>query len=454
MWLLTIATINDGVSVEPSKLEGNAGFGLFAQRDFKRGDRVTEYVGHVVSYDAAKRLRNKRQASHVVSVSSQCTCIDGIKQPRTYHGGASFANDASRQLGLAGNNTKNYTWYDRQLGRTRCFLQATKAIQIGDEICLGYQNSYWVDVEEEDQDPTAPKLINRKRFQPKPQAPDPNSLCENRRPVRHKGSSDRRGVETRQEKPLGRGWPNAYQHFRNEYRKATGVSAGVRAIWDRLPEKEKEVWRRNAKFIRESHTCRFDDSDGMEVVITDDEAFDDRRKRQRCDPVPPPLSLEPWSPTDQLQGGLFFQTDPCGTVDYYATTGEYIGQDVWGSGYSEKLWASTSTRPFEASCPDAWVDTPLELFESAPLCALSTANPLQDPADTLPKGPAAPVAPGTQSAPEANPATDPYFGDPIVAHSPRVSGLLTPHMSDFQKDDVAPGLYFSNVSSLCLQSCD
>ena len=437
--------------MEPSKLEGNAGFGLFAQRNFKRGDRVTEYVGHVVSYDAAKRLRNKRQASHVVSVSSQCSCIDGIKVPRTYHGGASFANDASRQLGLAGNNTKNYTWYDRQLGRTRCFLQATKAIKVGEEICLGYQNSYWVDVEEEEQDPTAPKLINRKRFQPKPPKEAPNSPNENRRPVRHKGS-DRRGVETKQEKPMGRGWPNAYQHFRNEYRKATGVTAGVRAIWDRLPEKEKEVWRRNAKFIRESHTCRFDDSDGMEVVITDDESFEHGKKRQRCDPVPP-LSLEPWSSADHLQGGLFFQTDPCGTVDYYATTGEYIGQDVWGSGYSEKPWTSTSTQPFEASA-DAWVDTPLELFESPPplLCPLSTVNPLQDPADALLKGPAAPVAPDSQSVLEANP--DPYFGDPIVAHSPCISGRLTTRPGDFQEDNIAPGLYFSPVTSLCLQSRD
>ena len=71
-----------------------AGNGLFTGRPFFRNDLITEYCGLIIDHQKALRLRKRGKATHVRVLNSQWLYIDGLKQPVTGQGGASFANDA------------------------------------------------------------------------------------------------------------------------------------------------------------------------------------------------------------------------------------------------------------------------------------------------------------------------------------------------------------------------
>lgn len=79
-----------------------AGLGLWSSRPFKRNDLITSYSGDEISYVEALRLRNAGKGSHIRTIESRHTAINGIKLPQPGEGGASFANDArSRQINNA-----------------------------------------------------------------------------------------------------------------------------------------------------------------------------------------------------------------------------------------------------------------------------------------------------------------------------------------------------------------
>jgi hypothetical protein len=68
--------------------------GLFAGRDYAKHALLTEYSGDYITHDEAHRLRDQQLDSHVRVVSSFHLCIDGIREPESGLGAASFANDA------------------------------------------------------------------------------------------------------------------------------------------------------------------------------------------------------------------------------------------------------------------------------------------------------------------------------------------------------------------------
>jgi hypothetical protein len=145
------STIGNGVFVADSKLR-DAGRGLFADKDFRKNDLITEYGGEVIGADEAKRRRAKGVASHISSLVPMHVCIDGrhVSAVKQGEGGASFINDS---LGKHPYNCK-FVVRDTPHGvvRTglsvgeRCFVVALSNIRKGDELYVSYGNDYWVDV--------------------------------------------------------------------------------------------------------------------------------------------------------------------------------------------------------------------------------------------------------------------------------------------------------------------
>ena len=111
-----------GIVVRRSRVQGR---GVFATRDFKRGDRVCEYRGERISHDEATERYDdeemKRHHTFLFGVDDEL-CIDGMR------GG----NDA-RFI----NHSCDPNAYAR-IERRRVFIYAKRAIRAGDEIFYDY----------------------------------------------------------------------------------------------------------------------------------------------------------------------------------------------------------------------------------------------------------------------------------------------------------------------------
>lgn len=124
-----VATIGDGVAVEPSQLEG-AGRGLYARgRAFRRGQRITEYAGERLA-DKLEAARRPVQ-THILHLSATYhgqhgndVYVDGDRNPVRGHGGGSFAN----------HRPKGQCNADFALRDGSAFLVATRDIADGEEI--------------------------------------------------------------------------------------------------------------------------------------------------------------------------------------------------------------------------------------------------------------------------------------------------------------------------------
>lgn len=139
------AIIGNGVQILPS-LMPNAGNGLFADRDFKKNELITEYDGPRIDKASADKLREKHMHTHIRVVNSQYEYIDGYKDVLVGKGGGSFANDATIQKQ---NNSIYFSKFDELRGRGRVFLKATKDIKKGEEIYVSYGKDYWRSFEAE-----------------------------------------------------------------------------------------------------------------------------------------------------------------------------------------------------------------------------------------------------------------------------------------------------------------
>jgi len=99
----------------------------------RKGDRIVEYKG---------RRRAWREAKHEDGHNgyllrlNRTTAIDALPYKKSL---GRFANDAAglaRVRGLA-NNAEYILYADR------CFIEATRTIQAGDEILVGYGREFW-----------------------------------------------------------------------------------------------------------------------------------------------------------------------------------------------------------------------------------------------------------------------------------------------------------------------
>ena len=118
-----LSTIDNGIVVKPSNIE-NAGMGLFAQRDFKRGEYITLYDGEIVT---RKEAWTRQALTHMAS--REGIVVDGLKVPLVGRGGGSFANSALSSGCANAEIVAN-------LGRL--IVRAKKDIAFDDEILVFY----------------------------------------------------------------------------------------------------------------------------------------------------------------------------------------------------------------------------------------------------------------------------------------------------------------------------
>ncbi|MBP8042064.1 MAG: SET domain-containing protein [Bacteroidales bacterium] len=124
------------ISIKPSQIPGS-GLGLWATKDFKKGDVIVKYDGDKISLKECER-RNQNQDGYggYYLTLSKNRIIDA---QYTLWAMGRYANDAaglSRIKGLR-NNAKY------QLIKREAFIVASRNIKAGEEILVSYGRSYW-----------------------------------------------------------------------------------------------------------------------------------------------------------------------------------------------------------------------------------------------------------------------------------------------------------------------
>lgn len=106
--------------------KSSAGLGLFAAKDFKKGQRIIEYTGERISADEA----NRRGGRYLFELNEKWT-LDGKGREHT----ARYANHSCRPSAEAELNA----------AETRVFIIARRAIKAGEEITYNYGKEYFDD---------------------------------------------------------------------------------------------------------------------------------------------------------------------------------------------------------------------------------------------------------------------------------------------------------------------
>ena len=124
------------LDVKKSQLPG-AGLGLWAKRDFKKGEIIVMYDGERVTWKECEK-RNLEQEGHggYYMFINKRRCIDA---QHTLWAKGRYANDAcgvSRVPGLR--NNSRYEVIDGDV-----FIVASRNIKAGEEIFVSYGKSYW-----------------------------------------------------------------------------------------------------------------------------------------------------------------------------------------------------------------------------------------------------------------------------------------------------------------------
>ena len=124
--------IGDGVVVKESGRIKNCN-GLFANRDFKKGEIITWFEGVAMDLDEYEHaLENSIEAfTHSLQLTENLTLV-GVKEPKSGIGGATFVND------FLPHNTE---FVKKQLPLV--VLRSTKEIKAGEEFSVAYGARYW-----------------------------------------------------------------------------------------------------------------------------------------------------------------------------------------------------------------------------------------------------------------------------------------------------------------------
>ncbi|HRI79506.1 MAG TPA: hypothetical protein PLR06_08220 [Cyclobacteriaceae bacterium] len=118
--------------IKKSKLPG-AGLGLFTRIQFNKGDRIVEYKGR---REAWKKVKAQDGYNGYLLRLNQRTAINALPYKKAL---GRFANDAAgagRKNGLR--NNSEYLIYGN-----KCYIEATRTINKGEEILVGYGKAFW-----------------------------------------------------------------------------------------------------------------------------------------------------------------------------------------------------------------------------------------------------------------------------------------------------------------------
>ena len=123
--------------VRPSQIPG-AGKGLYTKKDIKKGERVVEYLGEIITDAECDKRAEKDQYGYIFYISKN-KCIDAFHMPEVV---ARYANDANGLTKIKGirNNCSYEVW------KRSGWIKAEKNIKAGDEILVSYGAEYWRDI--------------------------------------------------------------------------------------------------------------------------------------------------------------------------------------------------------------------------------------------------------------------------------------------------------------------
>lgn len=126
------------VKIKKSQLP-KAGNGLYALKEFRRGDIVCEYEGEVVTWAECEKRSDEGHEGYVFFFSKN-RCIDAYFTPWAFGRYANDARGIGRVPGL-----RNNAQYEIKMrnGEKRVFIVATMTIPAGAEVFVHYGDDYW-----------------------------------------------------------------------------------------------------------------------------------------------------------------------------------------------------------------------------------------------------------------------------------------------------------------------
>ncbi len=125
--------------VKKSKIKG-AGKGLFTTKDIKKGERIVEYLGEIVTEAELDRRAEKDIYGYAFYISKK-KCVDAYYTPKEL---ARYANDAKGLTKVKGvTNNCCYVVY-----KNSGWIKAEKNILANSEILVAYGAEYWKEIRE------------------------------------------------------------------------------------------------------------------------------------------------------------------------------------------------------------------------------------------------------------------------------------------------------------------
>jgi uncharacterized protein len=111
----------------------NSGKGLFTKVRIPKGTRIVEYKGRIQPW---REVKAEDGYNGYLMYINRNTVINALYAKKTF---GRYANDALGLTRIKGvrNNCESITE-----GR-RCFIEATRTIEAGEEILVGYGREYW-----------------------------------------------------------------------------------------------------------------------------------------------------------------------------------------------------------------------------------------------------------------------------------------------------------------------
>ncbi|HCM77588.1 MAG TPA: SET domain-containing protein-lysine N-methyltransferase [Cytophagales bacterium] len=133
-----MALLEKQLYTKKSTLPG-AGKGLFTKKKIKKGTRIVEYKGEILTWKEVKKLADDRNG-YVFYISSK-RCIDAWNYKKAL---GRYANDAKGLARIKGIKTNSEYVIDGK----KCFIEAIKDIPAKSEIFVEYGSDYWKVVRE------------------------------------------------------------------------------------------------------------------------------------------------------------------------------------------------------------------------------------------------------------------------------------------------------------------